>query len=80
MEEAMKLLKPPQVAMLLNSSTSLVYNLMKEGRLPFIRIGTGKQGGKRIREDDLERFLEENRVVSRSLDPPVTVRLKHLKL
>lgn len=69
-----------EVASRLNASPSLVYDLLKHGRLPFIRIGTKRQGGLRIRECDLDEFLESNRRVAVHATTPVKVRLKHLKL
>lgn len=77
-EEAMKLLLVSEVADRLNCSESLVYELLKQGRLPHINIGLGRQGGKRICEEDLEKFLEENRVNGGSVTEPVG--LKHIKL
>ncbi len=68
-----------EVATRLNASSSLVYDLLKLGRLPFIRIGTKRQGGLRIRECDLEQFLEENRRVAVQARPPAKMKLKHLK-
>jgi excisionase family DNA binding protein len=69
-----------QVAERLNCSPSLVYELLRQGRLPFIRIGTGAQGGKRVREEDLSQFIEGNRVAEHSGAPPPRVKLKHLEL
>lgn len=69
-----------EVADRLNASPSLVYDLLKLGRLPYIRIGTRRQGGLRIRECDLEEFLEANRRVAVKATPTTRVKLKHLKL
>lgn len=76
----MRLLLVAEAARMLNASNSLVYELMKSGRLPYVRIGTGKQGGKRIRLEDLERFIEENLVVEQAVAPPTKLKLKHLRL
>ena len=76
----MKLLLVSEVAKILNASNSLVYELMRSGRLPYVAIGRSKQGGKRIHEDDLATFIEENRVVEQGSAPPLKVRLKHLQL
>lgn len=69
-----------QVAKHLNCSPSLVYELLRKGRLPFIRIGIGEQGCKRIRKEDLDQFIEDNRLVGQSIGPQDRVTLKHLKL
>ncbi len=76
----MQLLLVADVARLLNASHSHVYGLMKTGRLPFVHIGIGKQGGKRIRLEDLESFIEANLVVEKKAPPPLRVKLKHLQL
>ena len=73
------LLTVAEVAERLHCSTSLIYGLLKQGRLPYVRLGSG-QGGKRICESDLEQFIVENKVVEQQIAPPVKVKLKHLQL
>jgi excisionase family DNA binding protein len=50
----MKLLTASDVAHILTVSKSTVYNLMESKKLPHISFG----GNKRIRQEDLERFIE----------------------
>lgn len=76
----MKLLQVSEVAKILNASNSLVYDLMRSGRLPYVAIGRKRQGGKRIHEDDLALFIEENRMVEQGPAPPKKMKLKHLQL
>lgn len=76
----MKLLLVTEAAQTLNASISHVYGLMKSGRLPYVRIGIGRQGGKRIRKEDLDRFIEENLVMEQEPAPSLKVKLKHLQL
>lgn len=76
----MKLLQVCEVAKILNASNSLVYDLMRSGRLPYVAIGRKRQGGKRVHEDDLALFIEENRMVEQGSAPPKKVKLKHLQL
>jgi putative molybdopterin biosynthesis protein len=45
----------PEVAEYLKMSKSKVYDLVKKGRIPFIKIGRNV----RIRQSDLMRWLEE---------------------
>ena len=55
------LLTVKQVAERLNCCESQVYALLGAGELPYIRIGLGKQGGKRIDEADLEELPNSRR-------------------
>ena len=64
MQESMKyihdrqrLLKATEVARILNISKSMVYRLMKNGKIPYVRINQAF----RIRPEDLDKFIEENR-------------------
>ena len=52
-----KLLKAKQVAETLNVSRAFAYRLMQTGMIPTIKI----QGAKRVLQDDLLRFIRENR-------------------
>jgi excisionase family DNA binding protein len=51
-----KLLKAPEVAVILNCSKAFVYKLIKQGKLPSVQIGYAK----RIRPEDLHHFIREN--------------------
>ena len=52
-----RLLKATEVARILNISKSMVYRLMKNGKIPYVRINQAF----RIRPEDLDKFIEENR-------------------
>jgi excisionase family DNA binding protein len=52
------LLTVAEVASAMRVSTMTVYRLIKSGELPAVRVGKNY----RIREHDLERFLEERSV------------------
>lgn len=52
-----RLLKATEVARILNISKSMVYRLMKNGKIPYVRINQTF----RIRPEDLDKFIEENR-------------------
>jgi len=52
-----RLLKATEVARILNISKSMVYRLMKNGKIPSVRINQAF----RIRPEDLDKFIEENR-------------------
>jgi excisionase family DNA binding protein len=71
-----KLLTIPEVAELFSCSDTNVYELMNEGRLTYVNVGLRK--GRRVHPDDLERFLNESRVVGKQL--PVPYKLKYLRL
>jgi excisionase family DNA binding protein len=51
------LLTVKQAAERLNCCESQVYALLGAGRIAYVQIGLGRQGGKRIDERDLEAFL-----------------------
>jgi len=51
------LLTVKQVAERLNCCESQVYALLAAGRIAHVRIGLGRQGGKRVDERDLEAFI-----------------------
>jgi len=55
----MTLLKVREVAERLNCSPAHVYPLIESGRLKCHLIGNGKQGGKRVSEEQLAAFLKE---------------------
>ena len=51
-----RMLKAAEVAELLNISRAHVYNLMKRGELPFVKVGESL----RVRPKDLARYIDEN--------------------
>ena len=51
-----KLLKAPEVAVILNCSKAFVYKLIKQRKLPSVQIGYAD----RIRLQDLWEFIEPN--------------------
>ncbi len=53
-----RLLRATEVAEILNVSKAFVYQLMQKGLIRTVRIGASR----RIRLDDLTRFIEENSV------------------
>jgi len=53
-----ELLKPSEVAHLLNISKSMSYRLMQTGKIPYIRINRSV----RIVPDDLRKYIEGQRV------------------
>ena len=63
-----------RAAELLTVSPSLVYALVAAGRLPAVRMGTGR-GTIRLEEDDVRRYLEATRV-----RPPVDHEFRHLRV
>lgn len=65
------LLKAADVARILNISRSQAYQLMQRGDIPTVRMGRSV----RVREEDLERFILDNTVNSKSTaqrDSPLT--------
>jgi excisionase family DNA binding protein len=65
------LLTVKQVAERLNCCESQVYALLGAGRIAYVQIGLGRQGGKRIDERDLEAFIA---AAKRGGVPPRTPR------
>jgi len=51
-----KLLKAPEVAVILNCSKAFVYKLIKQRQLPSVQIGYSI----RVKPEDLNRFIREN--------------------
>ena len=51
-----KLLKAPEVAVILNCSKAFVYKLIKQRKLPSVQIGYSI----RVRPEDLNHFIREN--------------------
>ncbi len=73
----MKLLRPPDVAAILNCSVSEVYNLKDRGKIPWCKIG----GMVRFRPEDVEHFIQSS-VVEARVEPrkASTVRLKNIRI
>ena len=71
------------VATMLHVSQSTVYAMVESGRLVSYRVGNGR-GAIRVREQDLETYLESCRVEpKRNGEKPVRVprrNLRHIKL
>jgi len=55
--DSQRLLKATEVSWILNISKSMVYRLMKNGKIPSVRINRAF----RIHPEDLDKFIEENR-------------------
>ncbi len=55
-----RLLKPSEVAAFLNISRAMSYRLLQSGKIPVIRINRMV----RVRPNDLQRFLEQQRVAN----------------
>jgi excisionase family DNA binding protein len=55
-EENFRLLKPSDVARLLNISRSFAYHLLQTGAIPTVRLGKAC----RVRPQDLQVFIEQN--------------------
>jgi len=51
-----RLLKAPEVALILNCSKAYIYQLIKREELPSVQIGYAV----RVRSEDLMSFIEEN--------------------
>jgi excisionase family DNA binding protein len=49
---------PKEVATILNLSMDMVYDLLREGQLPAIRLGTGKRQMWRIPKAGFEEYVE----------------------
>ncbi len=71
------------VAVLLKVSQGAVYTLVESGVLPHHRIGAGR-GVIRIREDDLDRYIDSCRVDTTTNDERrvhiARRKLRHIKL
>jgi putative molybdopterin biosynthesis protein len=51
-----RLLKPEEVAEILNISRSFAYLLMQSGQIPTVRLGKAR----RVRLEDLNNYIEKN--------------------
>jgi excisionase family DNA binding protein len=52
---------PKEVATILNLSIDMVYDLLREGRLPSIRLGAGKRQMWRIPKEEFEIYIKNAR-------------------
>ncbi len=52
---------PKEVATILNLSIDMVYDLLREGRLPSIRLGAGKRQMWRIPKEEFEVYIQSAR-------------------
>jgi excisionase family DNA binding protein len=85
MKTRSNMLTVKQAALQLGVCASLVYSWCRSGMLPHFRLGaTGKRGGIRIAEADLDGFLAEFKREGRRETPPPprakAHRLTHLHL
>ena len=76
------LLTVRELAERLRVSLATAYQLLKQGKLPSMRVGA-RGGGLRVRVSDVEQFLAattQQPTFAEAAAPPPRVRLKHLKL
>ena len=80
--EDLKLLKPSEVAQILNISKSYAYKLIQTRTLPFIRIGKSV----RVNYHDLLNFINsskepvDNTIIQKKIVPTVSLTYKFNKL
>ena len=60
MENNENLLTPPEVAEKLRVSERTLYRWIEQGLIKTIQIGPGRAGVVRIRQTDLDAYLEQN--------------------
>ena len=56
------LLRPAEVAYLLGLSKRTVYDLARNGRLPYYRLGDTDRSPVRFRHEDVENYISRHRV------------------
>ncbi len=56
-QQGARLLKPNEVAVLLNISRSFAYHLLQTGAIPVVRLGKAC----RVKPQDLAEYIEQNR-------------------
>ena len=64
-----RLLKPAEVAEILQVSKALAYNLMKRGEIPTVRIGSTV----RVRREDLEKYIFDKVGIGSFSDPATSL-------
>lgn len=55
-QEVKKLFSVPQVALMIGTPKAYIYDLVRKGEIPFVKIGKYI----RVKEDDLKIFIEKN--------------------
>ena len=60
-EVACEYYTPKEVATILNLSKDMVYDMLREGRMPAIKLGTGKRLTWRIPKEDFDVYLKSIR-------------------
>lgn len=78
MQQEDKLLTVGQVADWLSISKSSVYQMVEAGKLPVIRLGSGK-GTIRFEQGDILKFLANSKTIQSSSHTPRTRPMKALK-
>lgn len=71
---ANQLLRVKDVAERLNVHLCTAYELIHEGKLPFLRVGSGR-GTIRVRPADLERFIQDSMESQAPSHPELTESL-----
>ena len=76
----MQLLKVSEVAEILRLGESTVYDLVSKGKIAGFRIGLAN-GGIRIAQEDLDRYLASSRIEQKGETPRKASRprLRHIK-
>jgi excisionase family DNA binding protein len=74
----MKLLTIAEACQLLRISRATLYGLIHSGKIPFVCVGQKK--GYRLRQVDLEEFIDSNRKVFHTTESRRQRKFKHLKL
>lgn len=75
-----RLLRVADVARRLNISSSLVYQMIEKGELPFHRIGNGR-GTLRFDPEDITEYLRSHRISkTHVVKSAVKLNLKHVHL
>lgn len=75
----MKLMTVADVAEILSVSESLVYELLKQGELPYVPVGTSK--AYRFDPEDITSYIRRRKVQNEGRKPTAPrPRLKHIKV
>ena len=76
-----KFYTPSEVAEILRTSRSHIYDLIQAGAIAVHRISRGKRGAVRISEDDLREYLAACRVGTKVSSPTTSTRkLKYIRV